>query len=181
MGLLQLFCRRIIPVSNVINFLERFGADADLRHAPDEAVNEAGGRQELTRRCVWRSSRKDQGGLERLLGADTNVLPKDQRLLDEDEEEEEEDGRGRGRGREKRERPSVPLGVLPNVWRKLIRQSLRRLTLALASIVRRAPGTWPVVLCECRRGRLMRQASTSISNWLRADSSRRRTSLQFVG
>ena len=28
-------------MSNVIDFLERFGRDADLRHATDDAINEA--------------------------------------------------------------------------------------------------------------------------------------------
>jgi hypothetical protein len=78
-------------VSNVINFLERFGADADLRHASDEAVNEAlraAGIDPAVRLAIVG---KDQGELERLLGADTNVCCMIN-APDEEEEEEEDDG-----------------------------------------------------------------------------------------
>ena len=78
-------------MSNVINFLERFGADADLRHAPDEAVNEAlraAGIDPAVRLAIVG---KDQGELERLLGADTNVCCMIN-APDEEEEEEEDDG-----------------------------------------------------------------------------------------
>jgi len=85
-------------VSNVINFLERFGADADLRHACDEAVNEAlraAGVDSAVRLAIVG---KDQRELERLLGADTNVCcmvnaPDDE---EEDDEEEEEDEKEKG-------------------------------------------------------------------------------------
>ena len=78
-------------MSNVINFLERFGADADLRHASDEAVNEAlraAGIDPAVRLAIVG---KDQGELERLLGADTNVCCMIN-APDEEEEEEEDDG-----------------------------------------------------------------------------------------
>jgi len=74
-------------VSNVIDFLERFGRDAELRHASDEAVEAA-----LTQAGIEPALRlaivgKDQGALERLLGADTNVCC----LVNKPDEEEEED------------------------------------------------------------------------------------------
>lgn len=78
-------------MSNVINFLERFGADADLRHASEEAVNEAlraAGVDPAVRMAIVG---KDQGELERLLGADTNVCCMIN-APDEEEEEEEDDG-----------------------------------------------------------------------------------------
>lgn len=77
-------------MSNVINFLERFGADAELRHASDEAVNEAlraAGVDPAVRLAIVG---KDQGELERLLGADTNVCCMVN--VPDEEEEEEEDG-----------------------------------------------------------------------------------------
>ena len=74
-------------MSNVIDFLERFGRDAELRHASDEAVEAA-----LTQAGIEPALRlaivgKDQGALERLLGADTNVCC----LVNKPDEEEEED------------------------------------------------------------------------------------------
>ena len=78
-------------MSNVINFLERFGADADLRHASDEAVNEAlraAGVDPAVRLAIVG---RDQGELARLLGADTNVCCMIN-APDEEEEEEEDDG-----------------------------------------------------------------------------------------
>src|ERR1700722_3136768 len=76
-------------VSNVINFLERFGADADLRRASDEAVNEAlraAGVDPAVRLAIVG---KDQGELERLLGADTNVCCMVNAPDDEEEDDEE--------------------------------------------------------------------------------------------
>ena len=97
-GLLSILILGEQFVSNVINFLERFGADADLRHASDEAVNEAlraAGVDPAVRLAIVG---KDQGELERLLGADTNVCwmvyaPVD---VEEDDEEEEEDEKEKG-------------------------------------------------------------------------------------
>jgi hypothetical protein len=74
-------------VSNVIDFLERFGQDADLRHAGDEAVAQAltdAGLEPAVRAAVLAG---DQRALEALLGADTNVCCM---VYKEDEEEEEE-------------------------------------------------------------------------------------------
>jgi hypothetical protein len=72
----------------VIDFLERFGRDAELRHASDEDVETAlkqAGIEPAVRLAIVS---KDQGALERLLGADTNVCC----LVNKpDEEEEEED------------------------------------------------------------------------------------------
>jgi hypothetical protein len=87
-------------VSNVIDFLERFGRDAELRHASDEDMDVA-----LTQAGIEPALRlaiagKDQGALERLLGADTNVCclinkPDDEEEedddVDEDEDEDEDD------------------------------------------------------------------------------------------
>jgi hypothetical protein len=78
-------------VSNVIDFLERFGQDADLRHAPDEAVAEAlrsAGIEPALQAAVLD---KDQRALEALLGADTNVCCM---VFKEDEEEETEEEEG---------------------------------------------------------------------------------------
>jgi hypothetical protein len=75
-------------VSNVIDFLERFGQDADLRHATDEAVAEAlcnAGVAPALQEAVLDG---DQRALEALLGADTNVCCM---IFKEDEEEEEEE------------------------------------------------------------------------------------------
>lgn len=73
-------------MSNVIDFLERFGQDADLRHATDEAVAEAlrqAGIEPAVRAAIVD---RDQQALEALLGADTNVCCM---IYKEDEEEEE--------------------------------------------------------------------------------------------
>ncbi len=78
-------------MSNVIDFLERFGGDAGLRHASDADVEAA-----LTQAGIEPALRlaivgKDQGALERLLGADTNVCCMINKPDDEEEEEEEDD------------------------------------------------------------------------------------------
>jgi hypothetical protein len=83
-------------VSNVIEFLERFGRDAELRHASDEAVNEALKAAGIDPALRLAIVDKDQGALERLLGADTNVCcminaPDEEEEDDEDDEEEDED------------------------------------------------------------------------------------------
>jgi hypothetical protein len=78
-------------VSNVIDFLERFGQDAGLRHATDDAVAEAlrnAGIEAALRAAILD---KDQRTLEALLGTDTNVCCM-VHAPDEEEEEEEEGG-----------------------------------------------------------------------------------------
>jgi hypothetical protein len=79
-------------VSNVIDFLQRLGQDADLRHAPrtelELALAEAGIDPALRDALLGADQRK----LENLLGADTNVCcmvaPAKK---EEDEEDEDED------------------------------------------------------------------------------------------
>ena len=74
-------------MSNVIDFLERFGRDAELRHASDEDVEAAlkqAGIEPAVRLAIVG---KDQRALEQLLGADTNVCC----LIDKPDEEEEDD------------------------------------------------------------------------------------------
>jgi hypothetical protein len=83
-------------VSNVIEFLEKFGRDAELQHLSvqelDEALTLAGIDPQL--RAAITS--KDQNALEALLGADTNVCclinkPDDEEEEEEDEEDEDEE------------------------------------------------------------------------------------------
>ena len=77
-------------MSNVIDFLERFGRDAELRDASVDAVEEAmrvAGIDPSVRLAIVG---KDQSALERLLGADTNVCCM-VNAPDKEEEEEEED------------------------------------------------------------------------------------------
>ena len=75
-------------MSNVIDFLERFGQDASLRHATGEAVEEALQSAGIDPGVCAAILNKDQGALEALLGANTNVCCL---VHKEDEEEEEED------------------------------------------------------------------------------------------
>ena len=83
-------------MSNVIDFLERFGANANLRYAADDAVEAAlklAGIDEAVRAAIVA---KDQRALEALLGADTNVCcvvnkPDDEEEEEDDEEEDDED------------------------------------------------------------------------------------------
>jgi hypothetical protein len=77
-------------VSNVIDFLERFGQDASLRHAAGDAVAEAlknAGIDPALRAAILD---KDQRRLEDLLGAHANVCCV-VHSPDDDEEEEEDD------------------------------------------------------------------------------------------
>jgi len=83
-------------VSNVIDFLERFGYDADLRYAPGdelEAALQVAGIDPAVRAAIVNN---DQRALEALLGADANVCcminKPDDEEEDEEEEEEEEEG-----------------------------------------------------------------------------------------
>jgi hypothetical protein len=78
-------------VSNVIDFLERFGQDADLRHAGDEAVAEALRNAGIEPALQAAVLDKDQRALQALLGADTNVCCM---VFKEDEEEETEEEEG---------------------------------------------------------------------------------------
>jgi hypothetical protein len=78
-------------VSNVIDFLERFGQDADLRHATDEAVAEALRNAGIEPALQAAVLDKDQRALEALLGADTNVCCMIYKEDEEEETEEEED------------------------------------------------------------------------------------------
>jgi hypothetical protein len=83
-------------VSNVIDFLERFGQDADMRYASEDAIAEALGNAGIEPRLQSAILSNDQGALKALLGADTNVCcmvhaPDDDEDDDEDEDEEHED------------------------------------------------------------------------------------------
>jgi hypothetical protein len=78
-------------VSNVIDFLERFGGDAQLRHASEDEVDVAlklAGIEPGLRAAIVS---KDQSELERLLGANTNVCCMVNAPEEEEEEEDEED------------------------------------------------------------------------------------------
>jgi len=80
-------------VSNVIEFLERFGQDADMRYAAEVAIAEAMSNAGIEPGLQAAILNKDQRALEALLGADTNVCcmvhsPDDE---EEDEDEEHED------------------------------------------------------------------------------------------
>jgi hypothetical protein len=78
-------------VSNVIDFLERFGQDAGLRHATSDAVAEALKSAGIDPELRAAILAKDQWTLEALLGADTNVCCMTNKPEDEEEEEEEDD------------------------------------------------------------------------------------------
>ena len=78
-------------MSNVIDFLERYGQDADLRHATDEAVADALRNAGIEPALEAAVLDKDQRALEALLGADTNVCCM---IFKEDEEEETEEEEG---------------------------------------------------------------------------------------
>ena len=78
-------------MSNVIDFLERFGQDADLHRASDEALAEAlrnAGIEPAVQAAVLDG---DQRTLEALLGANTNVCCMVYKEDEEEEETEEED------------------------------------------------------------------------------------------
>jgi len=83
-------------VSNVIDFLERFGEDASLRHANEDAVAEALRTAGLEPALQAAILDRDQRKLEALLGADTNVCcmvnaPEEEEEEEEEGEEEEEE------------------------------------------------------------------------------------------
>jgi hypothetical protein len=78
-------------VSNIIDFLERLGGDAGLRHASDDAVEAAlklAGIDQAVRSAIVA---KDQSALEALLGANTNVCCMINKPDEEEEEEEDDD------------------------------------------------------------------------------------------
>lgn len=78
-------------MSNVIDFLERFGQDAGLRYAADadiEAALRQAGIDPAVRAAIVNA---DQRALEQLLGADTNVCCVVNAPDQEDEEEEEDE------------------------------------------------------------------------------------------
>ena len=85
-------------MSNVIDFLERFGQDAGLRHAAADAVAEALRNAGIEPALQTAILNADQRSLQALLGADTNVCcmvhapdEEEEEEGDEEEEEEEED------------------------------------------------------------------------------------------
>ena len=100
-------------MSNVIDFLERFGQDAGLRYASDadiEAALREAGIDPAVRTAIVNC---DQRALELLLGADTNVCcvvnapdQEEEEEEEEDEEEEEEEG-GEEKGHERSLRRTV--------------------------------------------------------------------------
>jgi hypothetical protein len=78
-------------VSNVIDFLERFGGDAQLRHASEDQVDVAlrlAGIEPALRAAIVS---KDQSALEALLGVDSNVCCLVNKPEDEEEDDVEED------------------------------------------------------------------------------------------
>jgi hypothetical protein len=78
-------------VSNVIDFLERFGRDAELRYASDEDVEAALRQAGIDPSVRLAIVGKDKDALERLLGADTNVCCMINKPDDEEEEEEDDE------------------------------------------------------------------------------------------
>ncbi len=83
-------------MSNVIDFLERFGQNASLRYATSDAVAEALKKAGIDPALQAAILDKDQHKLEAFLGANTNVCcmvhsPDDDEEEEEDEDEDEED------------------------------------------------------------------------------------------
>jgi hypothetical protein len=82
-------------VSNVIDFLERFGQSASLRHATSDAVAEALKNAGIAPALQAAILDKDQHKLEAFLGANTNVCcmvhSPDEEEEEEDEDDEDED------------------------------------------------------------------------------------------
>jgi len=76
-------------VSNIIDFLERFGRDAELRSATSELVGQALQEAGVEPACRVAILHKDREALEALLRADSNVCCM---VFKEDEEEEEKEG-----------------------------------------------------------------------------------------
>jgi len=78
-------------VSNVIDFLQKLGQDADLRHAPRTALEVALAEANIDPALREALLGADQRKLETLLGADTNVCAMISPGKKEDDEEEDED------------------------------------------------------------------------------------------
>jgi hypothetical protein len=78
-------------VSNVIDFLQRLGQDADLRHAPRTELELALAEADIDPALREALLGADQRKLESLLGADTNVCAMISPGKKEDDEEEDED------------------------------------------------------------------------------------------
>lgn len=77
-------------MSNVIELLERFGQDADMRYASEDVIAEALGNAGIEPQLQSAILNKDQSALEALLGADTNVCCMIHTPDDDEEEEDEE-------------------------------------------------------------------------------------------
>lgn len=78
-------------MSNVIDFLQRLGQDADLRHAPRTALELALAEADIDPALREALIGADQRKLESLLGADTNVCAMVSPGKKEEDEEEDED------------------------------------------------------------------------------------------
>ena len=78
-------------MSNVIDFLQKLGQDADLRHAPRTALEVALAEANIDPALREALLGADQRKLETLLGADTNVCAMISPGKKEDDEEEDED------------------------------------------------------------------------------------------
>lgn len=84
-------------MSNVIDFLERLGKDAQLRHAPDSALEQALINAQIDPAVREAILLRDQRRLEDLLGANANVCcviyaPMQEEGDEEDEEKRQDDG-----------------------------------------------------------------------------------------
>jgi hypothetical protein len=77
-------------MSNVIDFLERIGQDANLRNAPDAALERALAEAQIDPAVREAILLRDQRRLESLLGATTNVCCVIYSPVREDEEETDE-------------------------------------------------------------------------------------------
>jgi hypothetical protein len=78
-------------VSNVIDFLQRLGQDADPRHAPRTALELALAEADIDPALREALLGADQRKLESLLGADTNVCAMSPGKKEDDEEEDEDE------------------------------------------------------------------------------------------
>lgn len=78
-------------MSNVIEFLERFGSNAELQRLSTEELDEALKLAGIDPQLRVAITSKDQNALEALLGADTNVCCLVNKPDDEEEEEEEDE------------------------------------------------------------------------------------------
>jgi hypothetical protein len=78
-------------VSNVIDFLQRLGQKADLRHAPRTALELALAESGIDPALREALLGADQRKLESLLGADTNVCAMSPGKKEDDEEEDEDE------------------------------------------------------------------------------------------